>query len=109
MRTAPWLTLLSSSLADASLVNFLAVMLGGMISLPAVRNFCLYAGTAIFFSYAFQVRRDVRGKVTQSQNGGGHGKVCPHERLSTRLRIDGQGLARSDAPSALLRKSCSWS
>ncbi|CAM9178357.1 unnamed protein product [Choristocarpus tenellus] len=44
------------SITYTSLTDFLAFMLGSMISLPAVEYFCFYAGTAILFDYLLQVR-----------------------------------------------------
>ncbi|CAN0213748.1 unnamed protein product, partial [Ectocarpus sp. 6 AP-2014] len=45
------------SITYTSMTNAAAFMLGSTTSLPAVRYFCLYAGTAILFDFMMQARK----------------------------------------------------
>lgn len=42
-------------MADTSLTNGTAFLLGSLTTLPAVRYFCLYAGTAVLVDFVMQV------------------------------------------------------
>lgn len=62
------------SVTYTSLTNFFAFMLGSTSSLPAVRGFCLYAGTAILFDFVLQMTAFV-ALVTMDLNRQAAGKM----------------------------------